>query len=355
MKAIEEYILTHPGVAWVVLIAMFVVLAKCADIFVESAVAIAEKLDVPKLVIGIVLVSLATTAPELTVSLVAALKGDPEVALGNAIGSVICDNVALGFAGVLSVAPIVVMPRVLRTSGIFLVVIMVTSFLFVAWDFTLSRWEGLVLLVLFIGYVANLFRLHKKGELKGEEIEEDIPADIRRKSIPALLVLFALGLIGIIGSSDFIVVSAKSIAISINIPQSVIALTLIAFGTSVPEVATCIAAARKGHGEIAIGNILGADIMNICWVAGASAVANDLTLGGKEVWFMFPAMLIMIVTMLIMLHHKHRLSRRKGAALILLYVVYLVVLILLFPPQPGGAPPPAAAPAAPAAATPAGP
>jgi cation:H+ antiporter len=332
LHAIESFIQENSLAAWPVMIVAFFILAKCADVFVDAAVALAHKFSIPKLVIGIVLVSLATTAPELAVSMMSALKGNPEMALGNAIGSVICDDgLALAFAGIIAMAPIAVMPRVLKTSGLFLLFIEIVAFIFVAGDYTLSRIEGVILVVLFAGYIFMLFRQHQKGLLQEDDIEEN--ENLEKSSTGRIAVVFILGLAGIIFASEFIVVSATTIARSLSIPESVIALTLVAFGTSIPEVATCITAARKNHGDIAVGNILGADIMNICWVAGASAIANELTLGKKEVFFMFPAMFIIVGIMLLLLWRGYNLTKKKGYTLLALYVIYLITSFALFPPQ----------------------
>lgn len=336
MEFIISAIDTYPLLAWAVLIVAFTILAKCADIFVESAIALADRFNIPKLVIGIVLVSLATTAPEMSVSLLAALRGNPEMALGNAIGSVICDDgIALSLAGLFALSPIVIMPQILKSSIIFLVLAEVLIFLFVVFDGTLGRLEGAVLVVILISYITFLYRQHKQGKLQelsdSSEIEEGIKKE-RGRSLIALIGLFVIGLGGIIGSSHFIVTSATAIARSLGIPEAVIALTLVAFGTSIPEIATCIIAARKGEGALAVGNILGADILNICWVAGLSAVANPLTLTKKEIYFMFPAMFIIVGTMLIMLRTGYRLTRQKGVVLLLLYALYIGSFFMIFPP-----------------------
>ena len=144
--------------------------------------------------------------------------------------------------------------------------------------------------------------------------------------------LFLVSITGIILSSRFVVASAVTIARTFNVPETAIALTLVAVGTSVPEIATCITAARKGQGELAIGNIMGADIMNICWVAGASALVNDLTVTRKEVIFMFPAMLVMIGMTMIFLRTGHRLVRREGLALLAAYLLYIVSFFVVFRP-----------------------
>ncbi len=310
-------------VAWISLAVGFWILAKSADFFVDSSVGIAIRFRIPRLVIGIVLVSLATTAPELTVSLLASIKGHPEIALGNAVGSVICDDtLALGLCAVLAPAAIPVIPRVLKMAGIFLFSVAVLLTVFVAHNGMLTRIEGIILLALFAGYIAFIYRDHKTGKYE-MHVEAEISEKAVEKSTAALAGLFLVSLVMLIFASDVVVSSATFIARGIGISEAVIALTLVALGTSIPEIATCITAARKNEGALAIGNILGADIMNICWVAGASAVANDLVLQPQEINFMFPAMLIVVSAMLIMLRHRYTLTRRKGFVLLALYVLYI--------------------------------
>ena len=139
-------------------------------------------------------------------------------------------------------------------------------------------------------------------------------------------------MIGIIFVSDYIVLSATVIARSFHVSESIIALTLVAFGTSVPEVATSITAARKGEGALAVGNILGSDIINICWVAGAAAVANDLILSQRDITFMFPIMIMIVVSMFCMLSRGNRLTLSKAIGLFSLYLLYLVACVYFFPP-----------------------
>jgi cation:H+ antiporter len=333
MIAIEYYLQTNLLATWFIILISFVILFKCADIFVDSSVALANRFKIPRLVVGIILVSFATTAPELSVSLIAAFRGIPEIALGNAIGSVICDDgFALALAGVFSISPIAITPSVLKGAGMFLIVIQIMTFSFVIFDLTLNRWEGMVLVVLFAGYMVFLFQQHKKGDLEDERGLPRIEYG-RDAAVAKLFALFVFALAGIIISSEFIVTSATTIARSFHVSESIIALTLVAFGTSVPEVATCITASRKGEGAIAVGNILGADIMNICWVAGASAIANNLVLGIKDIYFMFPSMFIIVGAMLFILRLGYSLNRIKGLVLFGLYVLYLISSYIFFPPK----------------------
>jgi cation:H+ antiporter len=313
---------------WITLIIGFTILAKCADIFVNSSVEVAEKFKIPKLIIGIVLVSFATTTPELAVSLMSAISGQPQMALGNAIGSVICDDgLALAFAGIVALSPIIIMPQVLKTSGLFLIIIEIVAFIFVVFDNTLNRWEGAILILICVCYMTFLVYQHKQGTL-----ESDIEGELTQKkgsSLSIIALFFVLSLCGIIVSSKFIIISATKIAYSFGIPEAIIALTIVAFGTSIPEVATCIVAARKKQGAIAVGNIIGADILNICWVAGASAMANPLVLAQKEILFMFPAMFIIVGAMLVLIRYKYSLTRNKGFILLGLYLLYLYLAVFV--------------------------
>jgi len=333
MKIISESYssaMVATGMPFLMMIGCFFVLTKSADLFVDSSSGIAKRFGIPKIIIGIFLVGLATTAPELAVSMMSALKGMPEMALGNAVGSVICDDgLALAAAAIFSAAAIPVLPRVLKTAGLFLVGVDILAFLFIAPDQTLGRIEGGILLLLFFLYTTYIIKQQKQGKLSLMPEEEEEATEEEVMNILKLVMFFMIGLAGIIASGEFLIESAVSIATMMEIPETVIAMTLVAFGTSVPEVATCIIAARKNEGELAVGNIIGADILNICWVAGASALAHPLTVEKAQIQFMFPAMLVIVIVMLVLMRLKHRLTKWHGFVLLSLYVVYLVLSFTL--------------------------
>jgi cation:H+ antiporter len=324
MHAVNGYIQSNLPVAIVALLVSFTILAKCASVFVGSSVTLANRFKIPKLIVGIILVSLATTAPELSVSLIAALRGMPDMALGNAIGSVICDDgLALALCGIFAVGgTITIMPGILKTSGIALILMELTLIAFILPDNKLSRPEGAVLLTLFVAYTIFLIvRYRKDTSPPPMEEKEEI-----HKPMPVIIILFIVSIAGIIFASEFIVSSATTIAHACHVPEAIIALTLVALGTSIPEVATCIVAARKGEGALAVGNIIGADIMNICWVAGASALANDLEISRREMFLMLPSMFIIVAAMFGMLLFGYNLTKKKGIALLTLYIIYLAVV-----------------------------
>jgi len=330
MHWLNGWIESSVPLAWVFLGGAFVLLAKSADMFVESSVSLANRLRIPRLVIGIVLVSLATTAPELSVSLMAAFRGSPEMAMGNAIGSVIC-NKALGLSlcAVLSTAAIPIIPHVLKTTGMFFLAISVLIFAFVVFDNTLGRAEGAVLVGLFSGYMYFIYRQHRGGAFK-EELDLEAAEEALCMPAQKLTLIFIAALAGILFSSNIIITSATTIARSFGIPEALIALTLVALGTSIPEVATCVAAARKGHASLAVGNILGANIINLCCVAGGSALINSLLLERKEIMFMFPAMFVIVAVTFGFMRAGYRLTRRQGYVLLALYGIYIAGFFFVF-------------------------
>ncbi len=306
------------------MVVAFVVLAKCADWFVDGAVELARRLHAPPMLIGIVIMSLGTTAPELAVSVTAALSGRPEFALGNAVGSVIFDDgVALPLAVLFAPTAILIDRSVFRSTAIFLISIDLIAY-GLCFDGTLSRTEGLVLVAGFLAYLYFLYWEQKRRRGDGD-VPESTPQDSRANR---RILLFFIGLAGIIISSEWIVDAAPVVATGLGVPDIIVALTMIALGTSIPEVAACVVAARKGEGSLAAGNILGADVLNVCWIAGASAVANPLTVSTEVIHFMFPAMLVIVFAMLAMMRMGYTLQPWKGIVLMGLCLSYLVALFL---------------------------
>ena len=187
-------------------------------------------------------------------------------------------------------------------------------------------------MTIFVVYISQLLYSSRKKDGDTETLDPQ-HKDHSKDSMVKLSIFFVISLAALIFASDIIVSSATTIARGLNIPEFIIAVTMVALGTSVPEIATCITAARRGEGALAVGNILGADVLNICWVAGASAIANDLTVHPpRQAHLMILSMVIIVSAMLIMLRWGHSLTRRKGVVLLAMYVVYLVASFLFFPP-----------------------
>lgn len=156
-------------------------------------------------------------------------------------------------------------------------------------------------------------------------------AEAAGRGMCSLAGFFSVGLALVIGASQVVVVSAVRIAEAAGVSEAVVALAVVAIGTSLPKIATCVAAARKGHGALAVGDILGANILNITWVAGASAAVNPLVVDRKAILFMFPSMLVIVLVMLAGLWLRGQMTRRHGAVLLGLYAVYMGAMLWLFP------------------------
>jgi len=302
----------------------FYILFKSSDFFVESAAGIASYYNLPKMFVGIIIVGFATTAPEIAVSTQAAFLGHPEIAFGNALGSVIADDgIALALAAIIAPVAIPVDRNILKTAGLFLIGIDVLSFLF-AFNGRISRPEGIVLVALLAGYMAFLVNTEKKRKRSLVETKEpELKKERENINLKRLFILFAVGLVGVVVSARLVIRSSLVIARSFNVSETIIGLTIIAIGTSLPEISTCIVAARKGHGEIAVGDIIGADILNILWIIGVSSVVRPIVLDRFTVLFSFISMFVVVGTMLGGLRARYRLTKANGIVLLLLYLGYL--------------------------------
>ncbi len=315
----------------IAIVLAFAALSYGAKFLVDGSVGIAFRLRVPKILIGIVLVGFATTAPELTVSLLAALRGLPELALGNAVGSVIVDDAVALALGVI-VAPVAVRvdSRVLRTTGLFLLAVAVLSFILAA-NGMVSRLEGLALVLVYVGYLIAVLIAERRRRRSGAVLaDKELEEYVKPGGLVAQLLRLAGGVAVVIISSEVLVESATFIARRSGVSEAIIGLTIIAIGTSLPEIATNITAGRRGHGDLALGNILGADILNILWIIGTAALANPIRVEQRVVLFSFPWMLLVVGGMLLLCRLRYRLTRWKGIVLIAVYAVYLASTVMLF-------------------------
>lgn len=318
------------------LIVSFALLFTSASFFVKAACGIAGVMNVSKMVIGIVLVGMATTAPEFFVSVIAAIKGKPEFALGNAVGSVICDDgIALALAAILAPTVIYVNCRVLKVVGIFLLSIDILAYI-LAKNGTIGRLEGAVFVLILAVYY---FFMLKKRDLRfatdspqnrkiGSENEN--PVSPKKSELRRLVLIFILGLAGVVVMSAVVVWAAEHIAEYFSVSETIIGLIVLAVGTSLPEISTCVTAAIKGEGEIAVGNIIGADILNVLWIIGVSSIANPITVELKVMDFTFPFMILIVLTMLVAMRIGCRLGKAKGLILLALYGLYIFLTLTLF-------------------------
>lgn len=311
-----------------IIAASFFVLSKGADILVDQAVSLSIRWGIPKMIIGATIVSLGTTLPEATVSVLAAINGNPDMALGNAIGSIICDTgLIIGIAALIGSLPVdkktIDRQGWIQIAAALLLSLIALPFYKSGVGGHLPQWVGFLFLLLLAVY---LYTMMKWSMTSG--VDEGALLDEKKSSVLIQLLTLVLGITMVILSSKILIGSVEVTALRLGVPQSIIAATLVAFGTSLPELMTAITSVRKGHGELAVGNIIGADILNVLFVVGAAAAA---TKGGLVVPIHF--YYVQIPTMLIVLtlfrffskNAKDVISKKEGAALLLFYTIYLIL------------------------------
>jgi len=342
---IQETLQDYPdAVLFLVIAVMLGVLAKFADLVVDYAVVLSQRSGVPKVIIGATVVSLGTTAPEVAVSVLAALKGQSDLALGNAVGSIICDTgLILGIACL--IRPLAIPFETANRQGWVQLGAAVLLVLFcVPWGNPVApyldgtpgvfpRWGGFVFLGLLAVYLWLSVKWSKAAVVSGDVVSEESSehqADGNESPILTLVKLI-FAIVGVVLSVNVLIPAISIMAERWGVPKSVIAATMVAFGTSLPELITAVQAARRGHGDLAIGNIIGADILNALFVAGASAAVTTTGLVADAIFFrlQFPAMLIVLVVFRIgIATSKGTLGRGFGCVLLGTYLVYLVLNVI---------------------------
>ena len=304
----------------------FALLIKGGDWFVDGATGIAQRFHVPELLIGATVVSIGTTLPESMVSATAAFQNHGEIAYGNAIGSVIC-NTALICALTCAIRPAPVDNRSFRTPVIFFFAAAALYMVFAYLTGEFSRIAGLALLAVFAVYMILTVRqaMNSAGAETEEKQEE---AD----SLGKLLLLLAIGAAAIAVGARLLVDNGTKIAEALGVPESVIALTFVALGTSLPELVTAITSLVKGHGALSLGNIIGANLFNLVLVTGVSATirpfpvpASKLIAGmNSSLVVDIPVMLLVMALLTLPALFRKKLSRFQGIALLLIYAAFCV-------------------------------
>lgn len=310
-------------------------LGKGADILIDEAVSISSTFKIPKAIIGATIVSLGTTLPEVSVSTLAAIKGNPELALGNAVGSIIADTgLIIGIAAL--IRPIVIDYKAIKVQSWIqllaggLLIVMSLPFLSKGDTGVITQFMGFILVFLLGVYLYWSFKQSKHSQL--ENVDEHLEKHGKEKLMKQLFFL-AIGMGTVILSSKVLIPAVEISATRIGIPQSIIAATLVAFGTSLPELTTSIKSVLRGHGDLAVGNIIGADILNVLFVLGVSAAATPAGLAVPNVFYKlhFPAMAIILITFrTVTLNKDHTINRKEGALLLLFYLIYLFMNLRLF-------------------------
>lgn len=298
----------------------FLLLVKGADWFVEGASCIADKLGIPQLVIGLTIVAMGTSAPETAVSITAALNGNAEIAVGNVVGSNI-----LNILIILGISSVITSIAVAKTTIRYEIPIMlVITFLLLAFGSSggiIHLWEGVCLLVCFALYILYMFVMIKKGEMQSEKLND------MQNPVWKMVIACVVGLALIILGSDVTVDAATGIANKIGLSEKFIGLTIVALGTSLPELFTSVIAARKGKADIAIGNIVGSNIFNILFVIGVSALVLPVEF---EHSFVVDCLIAAAAGVILWLcvFRKKKLNRINGVFMLVCYAAYFAYLLI---------------------------
>ena len=297
-----------------ILLIGFTMLIKGSDIFVEASSNIAKKFHIPPIIIGMTIVAMGTSAPELSVSINSALAGLNDMSIANVVGSNIFNIlIALGICSFLGKL------KIDNYKDIWLLLVICIELFVLTIDKTLGIINGIILLITFTSYIISMI---KKAKSNTKEENNN-----KQKNILITIVLGILGLIAIVWGGDLVVNSASAIAIKLGMSENLVGLTIVAIGTSLPEFVTSVMATKKGELSIAIGNIIGSNIFNILLILGIASAINPMTesmLALYDIIFM-----ICSVALFILLTVKNKaVNRKNGFILVLVYIAYLIMTII---------------------------
>lgn len=299
-------------------------LVVAGDALVRGAVGLAERFGIPPLIIGLTIVALGTSAPELMISLQAAFEDAADIAVGNVVGSNIANVLlVLGIPALIAATPCDQIG--LKRSTFFM---LGASLLFAAFAFTgtLVFWHGLVFLALLAVFLVGSYMSAKGGgptDIETIDGVEGVP-----HSLWAAIAFFVVGIIGLPFAADATVDSASSIARSLGVPEVIIGLTIIAIGTSLPELVTTVVAAIKGQADVGVGNVIGSNVFNILFILGATSTITALPIAEQilrfDIWIMLGASALLLPYVI----GKLTIGKKTGLAFLALYAIYLGVLVM---------------------------
>ena len=301
---------------YLLLLVGFVLLVKGADFFVEGSSSLAKIMKVPSVIIGLTIVAMGTSAPEASVSINAALTGNNDIAISNVVGSNIFNGlVVVGICAFLASFK-TNLDILKRDMPLNIVITMILCFMFM--DGKLSRIEGLILLAGMAAYIVSMIYSALKNRETGE--------DCKVLSLPKSIVFMAGGLVAVIFGGDLVVDNACVIAANFGVSQNFIGLTIIAIGTSLPELVTSIVATRKGDSGLALGNAIGSNIFNILLILGASATIKPIAL---DITAVYDTLILIAASLIVYLCalSKREIKKGEGAIFLLCYLVFFVYVL----------------------------
>ena len=304
--------------AYILLIIGFILLVKGADYFVDGSSSIAQIFHIPTVIIGLTIVAFGTSAPEAAVSITAALKGQNDIAMGNVIGSNIFNTLVV-VGGCAMIKPLHVENSILKKDFPFSILVTVALFILGA-DVFFYGSDGLVLILFFVIFIYSMI----SSALKSEKKEEEQPP---KYSLGKGILIALIGIVGIIVGGQLVVNSASDIAISFGLSETLVGLTIVAVGTSLPELVTSLVAAKKGDSDIAMGNVVGSNIFNILLVLALSASIHPINVNILSIYDLIILLGISILTY-IFAWTKRSVGRVEGGILVVLYILYMIYIIM---------------------------
>lgn len=304
---------------YVWLIVGFLLLIKGADYFVAGSSSVAKILRVPSIIIGLTIVAFGTSAPEMAVSVAASLAGNNDIAVGNVVGSNIFNlMMIIGICGI--IMKMKIEHSILNKDFWLSILAAVMLFVLVGADAKISRIDGFILLAGFLGYL--IYTL-KSALSQRTEAQQDFVALSPLKSIVYILG----GLAGVVIGGDLVVDSASNIALAFGLSQTLIGLTIVSMGTSLPELVTSVVASRRGENGLALGNVIGSNIFNILCVLSVSSIIHPISVNSQNIYDIVCLIVFSIIAW-ILARTKYAISRKEGIALVSIYVGYLIYIIL---------------------------
>lgn len=317
-------------IVWILLIVLgFVFLVKGADLLVEGASNFAKRFHIPEIIIGLTIVSIGTSLPELFVSITSAIDGYPDMAIGNVVGSNIVNMLfILGLSAIIKTITfqkttrLIDIPVCLAVSILFMVLCNIGQ--------DVTRIDALILIAVFIAFIAYTIVVAKKGDqLENEENKESDEDSKPKGSLIKNIIYMILGIVLLKFGGDFTVDNAVHIANFFGLSEKLIGVTILAVGTSLPELVTSVSAAIKGKSDIAIGNIIGSNIFNILFIIGASALIKPIVYNmSYNIDMIFVFLSTIILGIFPLLPPKNKMSRWNGIVFVLIYAIYIVTLLI---------------------------
>ena len=307
--------------AYLLLIIGFAVLIASGEILVRGAVGIALKFRISALVVGMTVVAFGTSAPELLVSVIAALEGHPDIAIGNVVGSNLC-NIALILGITSLIFPIPVQKTSLRTDWPMMMGSTILLYLFIL-NAVLNWWEGLIFIFLLVAF--NFFII-RKSRAENLEVTDESIEKVKESNLLKSILLLAVGCAGLAFGADWLVDGASTIAQDFGISEKVIGISIVALGTSLPELTTSVIAALKKETDIAMGNLLGSNIFNILSILGITSLIKEIPINNEiissDIYWVLGISALLLPLMLT----RRKVSRIEGGLLLVCYIVYMFVL-----------------------------